>query len=109
MQMLKLQLKLLALKAVPEIERRALAWMAEHKDQAFGSKREAALTYMKEQYAKSTQRIPGLNATTVDDELFAAYAGQYLDWAWAQLGAVVNGMSHEPVNNDATLPAGGLQ
>lgn len=109
MQMLKLQLKLLALKAIPEIERRAVKWLAENKDQVFGSKRAAALAYMKEQYAKSTAGIPGLNATDLDDKEFAKLAEKYLDWAWAQLGDVVNDVVREPVNNDHSLPAGGQQ
>ncbi|RJF74904.1 hypothetical protein D3875_02605 [Deinococcus cavernae] len=109
MTMIKLQLKLLALKAIPEIERRALAWLAENKDQVFGNKRAAALAYMKEQYAKSTAHVPGLNATDIDDRWFTEQAEHYLDWAWAQLGDVVNGVVREPVNNDPTLPKGGLQ
>lgn len=108
-QMIRIQLKLLALKAIPEIERRAVKWLEENKDQVFGSKRAAALAYMKDQYAKSTARIPGLNATKVDDEWFAEQAEHYLDWAWAQLGDVVNDVVREPVNNDHSLPAGGQQ
>lgn len=107
----RVRLKLLALKAIPEIERRAVEWLAENKGAVFGDKREAALEYMCEQYKRSTASIPGLKDTDLDDKVFRQYAEQYLDWAWEQLGELVNDAARLPAPSTTAseLPAGGVK
>lgn len=106
---IEIEFKLIALKALPEIERRALEWKAQHGDKVFGDKRTLALDYIVGTYTAATAGVPGLNLTTLDDEFVRAQAAKALDWAWAQAGDLINETVHAPVTNDASLPAGGLQ
>ncbi|WP_019585204.1 hypothetical protein [Deinococcus apachensis] len=106
---IEVEFKLLALKAVPEIERRALEWKAQHGDKMFADKRTLALDYIVSSYAAATAGVPGLNLTTLDDDFVRAQAAKALDWAWSQTGDLVNQTVHAPVTNDSTLPTGGLQ
>lgn len=107
----RVRLKLLALKAIPEIERRAVEWLAENKGAVFGDKRKAALEYMCEQYKRSTSGVPGLKDTDLDDKVFREYAEKYLDWAWEQLGELVNDAARLPAPSTTAseLPAGGVK
>jgi hypothetical protein len=104
---LKRHLKLLALKALPEIEQRAARWFQQHGEK-LGGKRELALDYMEAQYTRATAAIPGLKDTSIDDLLMRQFSGEALDWAWELIGDQINALGRAPVNNDTSLPNGGL-
>lgn len=108
MTWLKVQMKLLALRAIPEIERRAAeAWKVH--GTKITDKEEQAVEYIVGSYATATAGVPGLNATKFDDEIVRDQARKALKWAWAQIGDIVNDVTREPVTNDLSLPAGGLK
>ena len=107
---LKRHLKLLALKAIPEVERRAIEWYLKHGEKIVGQAKDGqALDAIMEAYKVATSSIPGLNATTIDDELVRKYAREALDWAWNEIGDIVNDASKPPVADDSSLPKGGVQ
>ncbi|GGL16086.1 hypothetical protein [Deinococcus radiotolerans] len=103
---LKLYLKLLALKALPDIERRALE-AYERTGTVVHDKRQFAREYVLERYAQATAKIPGLRDTKLDDLAVGAAIDETLDWAWDQLGDVLNSISHDPVVTAPDLPKGG--
>ncbi len=80
----------IALKAVPEIEKRALEWLAQNGKTVFGDRREEALKYIMEAYKIASARVPLLALTDMDDKLVREYAEQALDWAWGQLEDIVH-------------------
>ena len=105
----KRHLKLLALKAVPEIERRAIEWYLKTGEKIVGKAKDGqALDAIMAAYKVATSSIPGLNMTTIDDELVRKAAREALDWAWNEIGDIVNDASKPPVTDDASLPKGGL-
>ncbi|GAA3995131.1 hypothetical protein GCM10022631_01570 [Deinococcus rubellus] len=106
---LKLHLKLLALKALPEIERQAVAVAQAGITLASAAKRAQGTEYIVTQYAKATANVPGLKDTLVDDQLVREHAGEAIDWAFGQIGGLLNGLVHAPVTDDGTLPQGGLK
>lgn len=108
MNVLKLHLKLLALKALPDIERRALE-AYQRTGVVIKDKRAFARQYVLDRYAKATAHVPGLNATTLDDLAVGAAVDEALDWAWDQLGDVLNSISHDPEVRAPELPQGGEQ
>ncbi|MFB9994931.1 hypothetical protein ACFFLM_23555 [Deinococcus oregonensis] len=57
----------------------------------------------------ATQNVPGLSLTTIDDELERKAACKALDWAWAEMGDIVNDASKPPVTDDSSLPIGGVK
>lgn len=107
------QLKLIALKALPAIEQKAIAF-AKETHQKMAGKRGAAVDYVMQQYGAIEASIPGLKDTTLDNDLLRAQAGAAVDWAWGELGDVINALGRQaaqptpaqpaPVNNDPTLP-----
>ena len=106
---LKLQLELLALKALPEIERQAVN-IAQTGIKLVGpAKRAQGTEYVVAQYAKATANVPGLKDTLVDDELVREHAGEAIDWTFGQIGGLLNGLVHAPVTDDGTLAPGGLK
>lgn len=105
---LKRHLKLLALKALPEIEQRAALWFQQH-GQKLGGKRELALDYMLAQYARATAGVPGLSMTTIDDALVRQFSGEALDWAWSLIGDQINALGRAPITTDTSLPNGELK
>ncbi len=106
MKMIELQLKLLALKAIVETERRGIEYFSANGEK-LKDKSDVALAYLKGAYATATAGVPGLNATTIDDMLLADAMVKARDWAWDQIGGLVNQISSEPVTDDSTLPTGG--
>lgn len=105
---LKRHLKLLALKALPEIEQRAALWFQQHGEK-LGGKRELALDYMVAQYARATATVPGLKDISIDDALVRQFSGEALDWAWTLIGDQINALGRAPVNNDTSLANGGMK
>ena len=102
-------LKMLALKALPQVEMQSVAWLAtQHEKLSSPEKREMGIDYVVAQYAAATKGIPALNATTIDDAIVRQLAGEAVDWAFEQIGAQLNHLAHTPVNNDSTLKPGGL-
>jgi len=106
---LKLQLQLLALKALPEIELQAVHIAQVGITLVSPARRAQGIEYIVAQYAKVTANVPGLKDTLVDDELVREHAGEAIDWAFGQIGGVLNGLVHVPVTDDSTLPQGGLK
>ena len=106
---LKLQLKLLALKALPEIERQAIAAAQTGIKLVGPAKKAQAVEYIVAQYAKATANVPGLKDTLVDDDLVREHAGEAIDWAFDHVGGLLNSLVHAPVTDDAALPQGGLK
>ncbi len=78
---LKTILRTLAAKAIPEIERRAIAWLLQNRGLLQG-KMELAEEYAMEQYAALTANVPGLNTTKFDDEIVRAELRRALKQAW---------------------------
>jgi len=106
---LKLQLKLLALKALPEIERQSVAVAQTGIKLVSPAKRAQGTEYIVAQYAKVTANVPGLKDTLVDDALVREHAGEAIDWAFGQIGSLLNGLVHAPVADDSSLPQCSLQ
>ncbi len=107
---IKLQLRLLALKAIPEIEQKAVEWYLQHGEKIVGKAKDGlALDAIMKAYGLATSSVPGLNLTTLDDDLVRKAAREALDWAWAEIGDLINDVSKPPVTDDTTLPTGGLK
>lgn len=102
----EIRLKLLAFEALPEIERRGLDYLQQHGTKLV-DKRQMAIDFIMARYSQFTAVIPGLNLTTIDDDLVRAKAGEAIDEAWKKLGTTLNKLSRQPITDDATLPKGG--
>lgn len=103
---LKLYLRLLALKALPDVERRALE-VYERTGVIVKDKEELAVQYGMERYAQVTAKVPGLNATTLDDLAVETMMREAVRWAWGKLGVALNEISHDPEVRAPELPQGG--
>ncbi|MBZ9750744.1 hypothetical protein K7W42_07705 [Deinococcus sp. HMF7604] len=108
LKQLELQMKLLALRAIPEIERRAAEAWQQHGSKVT-DKENQALAYIVGAYATATAGVPGLNATKFDDEIVRDHARKALRWAWGQIGDIVSDVAREPVTDDTSLLKGGVQ
>lgn len=108
-QTLTLQLKLWALKAIPAVEARAIEWFNQNGEKIIGvEKRKQAVEEIMKAYRVASVGIPGLSLTTIDDEIVRAAAVKALDWAWEEIGEIINEASAAPVVDDAGLGKGGL-
>jgi hypothetical protein len=59
--------------------------------------------------SSTTGAWPGLKDTSIDDALVRQFSGEVLDWAWELIGNQINALGRALVNNDTSLPNGGLK
>ncbi|WP_034335153.1 hypothetical protein [Deinococcus misasensis] len=95
---IKADLRLLAIKAMSEIEHQARVLLATEGQKLLGAeKRQLAVSAVMQGYAALTVNIPVLNATQIDDHLVRRWAEEAVDWACEQLCDVINKLGRTPV------------
>ncbi len=108
MDQLMRQFKLLALQAIPEIERQAIKFYNETRTKIESPEKwNLALDFGVAKYKQLTDTLPVIGDTTIDDVFVRSLMDDAMKWAWREIGDVVNDVTKEPSNVDMHIPSPG--
>ena len=107
------QLRIYAVEAVFKVERWAKQQLLEgHKKLSGAEKKIEAKNFILAEYKKATANTPILGTTTIDDDLVYKAADIAVDFAFEQVGNLVNELGKllpDASTTASELPQGGLQ
>lgn len=102
----KADLRLLAIKAMSEVETQARMLVAVEGPKLLGKEKwDMAVNLVCQGYSVLSANIPILNATDLDDNLVRHWAAEAVDWACEQVGNLINQVGRTPVVGASEVPA----
>ena len=107
---IKADLRLLAIKAMSEVETQARMLLATEGQKLLGpEKRQLAVNLVCQGYSVLSANIPVLNATEIDNHLVKNWATEAVDWACEHLCDVINSLGRTPVVGAPELSGGRVE